>query len=108
MALNDPVDWREPAREPGAPEGQTPCFALMLSGGVALGAFEAGAYAALHARRIVPEWIAGSSIGAINGAIIVGSPPERRIANLRQRAMEEPIGREAVLGRLAARAAVGP
>jgi hypothetical protein len=26
LALNDPVDWREPARETGAPEGQSPCL----------------------------------------------------------------------------------
>ena len=46
---------------------------LALSGGNALGAFEAGAYQALHETDLLPDWIVGTSIGAINGALIVGS-----------------------------------
>lgn len=56
---------------------------LVLQGGGALGAYQAGAYEALHEAGIRPEWIAGISIGAINSAIIAGSPEERRIDNLR-------------------------
>jgi NTE family protein len=59
--------------------------ALVLSGGVALGAFEAGAYAALEeAGAPLPDWFVGASIGAVNAAIIVGNPPGRRIEQLRR------------------------
>ncbi len=57
--------------------------ALVLSGGNALGAFEAGVYEALHAHGLQPDWIIGASIGAINGALIAGSAPDRRIETLR-------------------------
>jgi NTE family protein len=57
--------------------------ALVLSGGVALGAFQAGAYAALHAYPALwPRHIAGSSAGAVNGAIIASAPPELRVRAL--------------------------
>lgn len=57
---------------------------LVLQGGGALGAYQAGAYEALAAADHTPEWIAGISIGAVNGAIIAGNPPERRVAHLRE------------------------
>ncbi|MFM2277935.1 MAG: hypothetical protein RLZZ444_166 [Pseudomonadota bacterium] len=57
---------------------------LVLQGGGALGAYQAGAYEALHQAGIRPEWVAGISIGGINATIIAGSPPERRIENLRR------------------------
>ena len=50
---------------------------LTLQGGGALGAFQVGAYAALCEQDLRPDWIAGTSIGAINAAIIAGNPPER-------------------------------
>lgn len=56
---------------------------LVLSGGNALGAFQAGVYEALHGHGLRPDWIVGASIGAINGALIAGSPPEARIDALR-------------------------
>lgn len=56
---------------------------LVLSGGNALGAFEAGVYEALHERGLYPDWIIGASIGAINGALIAGSPPDQRLATLK-------------------------
>lgn len=57
-------------------------FALVLSGGNALGAYQAGAYEALHDRGLEPDWIAGASAGAINGAVICGNRPDQRIARL--------------------------
>lgn len=57
---------------------------LVLQGGGALGAYQGGAYEALAAERLEPEWVAGVSIGAINAAIIAGNPPERRIGRLRR------------------------
>jgi NTE family protein len=57
---------------------------LALAGGNALGAYQAGAYQALHERGLRPDWIAGASIGAINGAIIAGNAPENRVEKLKQ------------------------
>lgn len=57
---------------------------LLLSGGNSLGAFEAGAISALHRAGIRPEWIVGTSIGAVNGAIIAGNPVNRRLDALRR------------------------
>ena len=55
---------------------------LVLQGGGALGAFQVGAYEAMHEAGIEPDWVIGTSIGAINGAIIAGNPPEQRVARL--------------------------
>jgi len=57
--------------------------ALVLQGGGALGAYQAGVYQALHEAHIEPDWVCGVSIGAINSAIIAGNPPERRLERLR-------------------------
>jgi NTE family protein len=56
---------------------------LVLQGGGALGAYQAGVYATLAEGGYEPDWIAGISIGAINGAIVAGNPPERRVERLR-------------------------
>ncbi|HMK41575.1 MAG TPA: patatin-like phospholipase family protein [Methyloceanibacter sp.] len=56
---------------------------LVLQGGGALGAYQAGAYEALEEAGEMPTWVAGVSIGAINSAIIAGNPPERRVEKLR-------------------------
>jgi NTE family protein len=57
--------------------------ALVLQGGGALGAYQAGVYQALEEKGYLPNWIAGISIGAINGAIIAGNPREKRVEKLR-------------------------
>ena len=59
------------------------CIALILQGGGALGAYQAGAYEALAEADLHPDWIAGISIGAINGALIAGKAPEARTDKLR-------------------------
>ncbi len=56
---------------------------LVLQGGGALGAYQAGVYEALMDAGHTPDWVAGISIGAINAAIIAGNPPERRVERLR-------------------------
>jgi NTE family protein len=62
-----------------------PLRALVLSGGMALGAFEAGAYAALEeAGEPAPETVVGASAGAVNAAIIAGTPAGGRAAPLRR------------------------
>ncbi|MGH8821728.1 MAG: patatin-like phospholipase family protein, partial [Rhodoferax sp.] len=57
---------------------------LVLQGGGALGAYQAGVFEAMDAHGLRPDWVAGVSIGAINAAIIAGNPPERRVARLRE------------------------
>src|SRR6516164_9552833 len=57
---------------------------LVLQGGGALGAYQAGVFVGITEAGIAPDWIAGVSIGAINAALIAGNTPERRIARLRQ------------------------
>jgi len=59
------------------------CVALLLQGGGALGAYQAGVYEALAEARLHPDWVAGISIGAINAALIAGNPPEGRVEKLR-------------------------
>lgn len=62
-----------------------PLRALVLSGGMALGAFEAGAYAALkEAGEPAPGILVGASTGAVNAAIIAGNPPGARAEPLRR------------------------
>lgn len=56
---------------------------LVLQGGGALGAYQAGAAIALAEDGMAPDWLAGISIGAINAAIIAGNPADRRAAQLR-------------------------
>ena len=56
---------------------------LVLQGGGALGAYQAGVYQALHEAGLEPDWVAGVSIGAINSAIIAGNPPGRRLEHLK-------------------------
>lgn len=58
--------------------------ALVLQGGGALGAYQAGVYAALSETDLQPHWIAGVSIGAINAALIAGNAPEKRVERLRE------------------------
>ncbi|HEY3642840.1 MAG TPA: patatin-like phospholipase family protein [Xanthobacteraceae bacterium] len=58
--------------------------ALVLQGGGALGAYQAGVYEALAEANIHPDWVAGVSIGAINAAIIAGNAPAARVDRLRE------------------------
>ncbi len=58
-------------------------IALVLQGGGALGAYQAGVYEALHEAGIEPDWVSGVSIGAINSAIIAGNRREHRLERLR-------------------------
>ena len=57
---------------------------LLLQGGGALGAYQAGVYEGLVEAGIEPSWVVGISIGAINAALIVGNPPERRVERLHE------------------------
>ena len=58
-------------------------ISVVFSGGVALGSYQAGAYEALNDQPgLSVGWIAGSSAGALNGALIAGSDPARRVEAL--------------------------
>ncbi|MBV8168259.1 MAG: DUF3734 domain-containing protein [Alphaproteobacteria bacterium] len=58
-------------------------IALVFQGGGALGAYQAGVYAALAEVGCAPNWLSGVSIGAINAAIIAGNAPENRLERMR-------------------------
>ena len=79
-----PIDHATLPARPG--EGWRPerCdrIALVLQGGGALGAYQAGVYQAMHEAGVEPDWVSGVSIGAINSAIIAGNPPKHRLRQL--------------------------
>src|ERR1700712_4036936 len=84
---NSPMDERvkhepEPAPAVGWRPERCDRVALVLQGGGALGAHQAGVYQALHEADIEPDWVSGVSIGAINSALIAGNPRERRLERL--------------------------
>jgi NTE family protein len=77
-------------RKPGVREARSPSAAslpgqvvLVLQGGGALGAYQVGVYEALHEAGIEPDWVIGTSIGAINAALIAGNAPENRLDRMR-------------------------
>ena len=57
---------------------------LLLQGGGALGAYQAGVYQSMQEAGIEPDWLAGVSIGSVNAALIAGNPPEHRLSALRE------------------------
>lgn len=65
---------------------------LVLQGGGAIGAYQVGVYQALHEAGIEPDWVIGTSIGAVNAAIIAGNPPAARLERLQDfwRRVEQP------------------
>lgn len=73
-----------PTAQPTSNEVLNARRTLVLQGGGALGAYQAGVYEALDAHGLAPQWVAGISIGAINAALIAGNPPHRRVARLRE------------------------
>ena len=75
MSISPSPAWR--------PEGCA-SISLVLQGGGALGAYQAGVYQALNEAGLEPDWVAGVSIGAINSALIAGNPRDRRVERLHQ------------------------
>jgi NTE family protein len=74
-----PTDF--PRRDPRRLSGQ---IVLVLRGGGALGSYQAGVYQALQEADIEPDWIIGTSIGAINASLIAGNEPQRRLERLNE------------------------
>jgi NTE family protein len=105
---------RQPTTKPAAPKvvrnavdqtpaalaGQYQTVALVLQGGGALGAYQCGVYEALHEADIRPNWFVGTSIGAINAAILAGNAPEHRVERLHEfwDLICEPIGGASAVG----------
>jgi NTE family protein len=81
LSKSQALTGAEPCIEPRAGSNR---IVLVLQGGGALGAYQAGVYHALHDAGIEPDWIVGTSIGAINAALIVGNEPANRIAALEE------------------------
>jgi NTE family protein len=63
-------------------QGTPPRVVLVLQGGGALGAYQAGVVEALEEAGLAPDWVIGTSIGAINASLIAGNPPGERLAKL--------------------------
>jgi NTE family protein len=80
MTAARPFDRSRTAQAPKAAlPGQ---IVLVLQGGGALGAYQVGVYEALHDAGIEPDWVIGTSIGAINAALICGNEPAHRLDRL--------------------------
>lgn len=83
---------KNPSEEPATPAASIPRQSrdgpgqtvLVFQGGGALGAYQAGVYQAMHEATIEPDWIIGTSIGAINAALIAGNAPEDRLPRLKE------------------------
>jgi NTE family protein len=74
---------KQPAAGRGDPKAALPGqVVLVLQGGGALGAYQAGVYQALHEAGIEPDWVIGTSIGAINASLIAGNAPRHRMERL--------------------------
>jgi NTE family protein len=76
------ADPAEPRREGARKDGLPGQVVLVLQGGGALGAYQVGVYQALHEAGIEPDWVIGTSIGAINAALICGNEPARRMERI--------------------------
>jgi len=79
VSLNQDLDRDRPSecKLPGQ-------VVLVFQGGGALGSYQAGVYQALYEANIEPDWIIGTSIGAINASLIAGNRRDDRIPKLRE------------------------
>ncbi len=67
---------------PSGPLSRHGQITLVFQGGGALGAYQAGVYEALHEAGVEPDWVIGTSIGAVNAALVAGAPPGERLERL--------------------------
>ena len=83
--LSDAALRRPTSRRPAAPPvGADEDAILVLQGGGALGAYQAGVFESLAQVYREPTWVAGISIGAINAALIAGNAAAHRVSRLRE------------------------
>jgi NTE family protein len=105
----DPVYVRhQPAGKLSTPPKLPGQVVLVFQGGGALGAYQGGVYQALHEAGIEPNWVVGTSIGAINGAIIAGNDVAVRLERMREfwnRIERKPIWGHTFFGQMASTAA---
>jgi len=71
-----------PLRTSGLDKARLGQIVLVFQGGGALGAYQVGVYQALQEAGVEPDWVIGTSIGAINAALIAGNPPGERLARM--------------------------
>ena len=69
---------------PNKSNDRFPRVAYVLQGGGSLGAYQMGVVKGLLEAGHEPDWIAATSIGSIQAAIIVGNPPEKRVERLHE------------------------
>ncbi|PSC06064.1 patatin [Alsobacter soli] len=83
---NSGNDRSEPPPPGDGSRRRHPCgqIVLVFQGGGALGAYQVGVYEALHESGLEPDWVIGTSIGAINASIVAGNAPENRMEKLRE------------------------
>lgn len=83
-AVSKPDSRRVPQDHPSSvtPAALPGQVALVLQGGGALGAYQAGVYQGLSEAAIEPDWVIGTSIGAINAALIAGNRPGERLKQM--------------------------
>src|ERR1700756_2430277 len=72
------------ARGNGQPAPGPGQIVVVFQGGGALGAYQAGVYQALHEAGIEPDWMIGTSIGAINASLIAGNETPNRLPALEE------------------------
>src|SRR5437899_4346429 len=82
VASARPIECSREAAEDKPAEARQ--IVLVFQGGGALGAYQAGVYQALHEAEIEPDWIIGTSIGAINASLIAGNEPKDRLERLQE------------------------
>ena len=75
---------RKKDEPPTPPSAEHEHAVLLLQGGGALGAYQAGVYEGMHDHGLAPDWVTGVSIGAINAALIAGNSPGKRVEQLRE------------------------
>jgi NTE family protein len=80
----EPIEADAPATARASQPPDKRQTVLVFQGGGALGAYQAGVYQALHEAAIEPDWIIGTSIGAINASLIAGNEPENRLERLQE------------------------
>ena len=78
-----PARRRSRRRDPSGPEPcRWPSTAFVLGGGGLLGAVEVGMLRALFEADVRPDLILGTSVGALNGALVAADPTTRVIGRL--------------------------
>jgi NTE family protein len=82
--MKNAQEIRSPQRSKSPGKSLPGQVVLVLQGGGALGSYQAGVYQALHEAGVEPDWIIGTSIGAINASLIAGNAPQDRLPRLRE------------------------